>query len=811
MALDEEGEKAAKRLAKMPEILKQYPHVKSAVQDIKNVINDVGDTENTRDEIVERALELAAAARATSAPKHNGGAGARHTPSVRQKPRPSAKSLPLNDLSQPYRFIDLPDRVVLPEPGMADHPIDEPLAEGYCGTISVEWIAETPLLIGGPATGKSSGDGTVEPLKIRDEYVLPGATLRGLTRSIAEIVAYAKMTQGNWHYRFGLRDFVHPYFVRDSGVSKVEQVKGGFLRIRKARTDDPDHAVVDLNGERLIYELTCNLEWGHVRIPSLSALDVPNNLLHETVNNNRKGYPGWTGNLPFDTAKKLGKYTLLKMGSGEDIDFSKQCKFRLVSPENNRQVYDVDPQGTKTGVMVVAGRLPGGNKIYEYFITPDRSAPVHYVDRVTAEIFERMHSRAEKGDKLKPEGNWATLRKLAFREAGIPVFYVGDPANRNSNFFFGLTRLFKVPHRHTVADVLYGEQPAHRPRIGKTYENVDFVENLFGYVVEPRDWQQENSDKSVAPSAVARKGRVAFGFAPLSKATKPKLSNVVDVIQMAPRASYAPFYLRGQVKDYSVAKARIAGRKAYFPQFSKPDTREALSRFKAFGDKQRQDVIFPSGNPPGPDTVSRLRFLVPESDRPLVFTGEIRLENVTAAEIGAILYAITHGGDRQKRFRHMLGRGKPFGAGQMRIGRVRLSLAANGPAGAHRLQPAKEEERFQPSSGHGFAEEGDLSLEPFLDAFEGYMRGQIGSSYPMESEPICEWLGMSDPSEGETLASASRLFYKPFERDLEKDEPIGQFQAYRHLREATQDMYSKDQPRGEDRLLLTPKKTPSRG
>lgn len=813
MALDEEGEKAAKRLARMPDKLKQYPHNVSIVRELKTVLYDF-DSEHSLEEIVERARELAATAPSATASARSGAGGGQRATGAPSKARPKESSLPLEALSQPYRFIDLPDKVVLPEPGMADHPIDQPLAEGFCGTISVEWIAETPLLIGGPATGKSSGDGTVEPLKIGDEYVLPGATLRGLTRSIAEIVAYAKMTQGNWHYRFGLRDFVHPYFVEDSGVSKVDQVKGGFLRIRKARTDDPDQAVVELNGERLIYELTGNLEWGHVRIPSLSKAGVSANLLQEKVDKNRKGYPQWTGNLPFDAGGRDGKYTLLKMGRGESIDFAKQHNFHLVSSENNRQVYDVDPQGTKKGVMVVSGKLPGGgNKIYEYFITPNPSAPVHMVHKDTALLFERLHSRPGKGDKLEADGNWKTLRKLAFKDIGIPVFYVGNPdfEHPDRNFFFGLTRLFKVPHRRSVADVLYGEQPAHRPRIGDTYENVDFVENLFGYVVEPRDWLQEESDKSVSPSAVARKGRVAFGFAPLSKATKAKLSNVVDVIQMAPRASYAPFYLRGQVKDYSGPKARIAGRKAYFPQFSKPDTRDALSRFKAFGDKQRQDVIDASNKPPSPDTLSHLRFLVPESDRPLVFTGEIRLENVTAAEIGAILYAITHGGDRQKRFRHMLGRGKPFGAGQMRIGRVRLSLAANGPAGAHRLQPAKEEERFQPSSGHGFAEEGDLSLEPFLDAFEGYMRGQIGSSYPMESEPICEWLGMSDPSEGETLASASRLFYKPFERDLEKDEPIGQFQAYRHLREATQDMYSKDQPRGEDRLLLTPKKTPSRG
>lgn len=810
MALDEDGEKAAKRLAKMPDKLKQYPHNASVVKEIKSVLYDF-DSENSTEEIVERARELAAST-SSSAPAARGG-GAQRPAGAPSKRRPAENTLPLEALSQPYRFIELPDKVVGPEPGVAEHPIDMPLHQGYCGTIRVEWIADSPLLIGGAATGKSQGDGTVEPLKIGDRYVLPGATLRGLVRSITEIIAYAKMTQGNWHYRFGLRDFVHPYFVEDSGVSKVDQVKGGFLHIRAARLSDPPQAIVELNGQSLVYELKGNLDWGHVRIPSLSKIEVPQNLLQETTKNNKVGYPDWTGKLPFDDTKGKGKYTYLKMGSGDSIDFTRQHGFRLVSSENGRQVYDADSQGTKKGVMVVSGKLPGGgNKIYEYFITPNPSAPVYVLHKDVALLFERLHCRPGKGDKLEPDGNWKPLRKLAFKDTGIPVFYVGNPGleHPDRNFFFGLTRLFKVPHRRSVGDVLFTEQPSHRPKIGETYENVDFVENLFGYVVEPRDWLLEETDKSVAPAGVAKKGRVSFGFAPLLAECKARLSSVVDVIQMAPRASYAPFYLRGQVKDYSGPKAKIAGRKAYFPQFTKPDPDEAIRRFKAFGEKQRQDVIDASNKPPSPDTLSHLRFLVPDGNRPLVFAGDIRIDNVTAAEIGALLYAITHAGDREKRFRHMMGRGKPLGAGQMKIGRVQLSLEANGPDGEPRLKPATGDEVYDAEKGMGFAEAGGLSLAPFLEEFEAYMREQVGPTYPLQSAPVLEWLGMSDPSEGAQLAEAKRLSYKAYEKDPSTGTPLKQFDAYRRLREATQHMNSPDQPRGKDRLLVTPKKPPKR-
>lgn len=807
MALDDDGEKAAKRLSKMPDKLRQFPHNANIVREIRSVLYDF-DSENTAEEIVERARALAASA--VVAPSGRPAAGARPS-GAPSKACPKETTLPLDALSQPYRFIELPDTVVEPEPGLADHPIDMPLPQGYCGTITVEWIADSPLLIGGPATGKSQGDGTVEPLKIGDRYVLPGATLRGLVRSVTEIVAYAKMTQGNWHYRFGLRDFVHPYFVEESGVSKIDQVKGGFLHIRKARASDPAQAIVELNGEHFVYELTGNLEWGHVRIPSLSKLGVSPSLLQEKLSKNKRtGYPLWTGNLPFDKGRNDGKYSLLKMGRGDNIDFTKLSGFSLISSDNNKHVYDADPQGTKKGVIVVSGKLPGGgNKIYEYFITPNPSAPVYLLHKDTTLLFERLHCRPGKGDKLEPDGNWKPLRKLAFKETGIPVFYVGHPGfeTPDRNFFFGLTRLFKIPHRQSVGDVLYGGQPNHRPKIAETYENVDLVENLFGYVVEPRDWLPEERNESVAPAAVARKGRVAFGFAPLQTGCKAKLSSVVDVIQMAPRASYAPFYLRGEVKDYSGPKAKIAGRKAYFPQFTKVEPEEAIRRFRAFGEKQRQDVIDASNNPPGPDTLSRLRFLMPDGNQPLAFSGEIRLNNVTAVEIGALLYAITHAGDHEKQFRHLMGRGKPFGAGQMKIGRVRLSLEANSPVGEINLKPAGEDELYDRQNGKGFGEAGDLSLAPFLKAFEGYMREKVGPTYPMQSAPILEWLGMSDPGEGAQLAEAGRLSYKAYETDPSTGNSLKQFEAYRRLREATQHMNSPD----EDRLLSPPRKTPKRG
>jgi CRISPR-associated protein (TIGR03986 family) len=823
MALDPEGEKAAKALMRFKDRLKQYPHNAAVAKELKMAIYDY-DPEAGLAEIVARALELlnqqpaAASAVGASGGKSQGGRA--------KKRRPDEKLVPVNALSQPYRFIELPDQVVGPEEGMVRAPLDAPLANAYTATITVDWIAEGPMLIGGAATG---GNAPVEPLKIGNRHVLPGATLRGLVRSIVEMVSYAKMTQGNWHYRFGIRDFYHPYFTEESGVSKVSEVKAGFLRIRPLTQEEKERAdidkfVVHLGNGDLVYELQTGLDWGHVRIPSLQAAGVGASILRETIKDGKqRSYPDWAALPLVDEGNKDGKYKLLGMAKGKSIDFTKVRKFRIVEDDRDKKIYDVDARDGKPGVLVMAGKLPGGgNKIFEYFVTPNESAARRLIPADTAILFERLYSRPGKGDRLEADGNWKILREHALMPIGIPVFYIGDPAKQDSNFFFGLTRLFKVPHKFSVGDVLFGHQPNHRPkfRVDKTgdavYDNLDFAENLFGYVMEPRDWLLTEDDRARSPADFARKGRVAFGFAPLDPATPAEISSAVEVLQMAPRASYAPFYLKGKEKDYSDPNARIAGRKAYFPRYERPEARKALADFKAFGDRQKQDVRegSPNGKPPGPDVLSNLRFLVPKGERPLVFTGDILLHNVSAAEIGAVLFAITHGGDHEKRFRHMIGRGKPFGAGQFRIGRVDLMVEANAAEGEKRIKDPSAAEIYDLSTGQGFAAEGiGKSLVPFIEAFEDYMRSHLGPVYPLNSPVIKEWLGMSDPEEGARLAAAGKLGYKPYSRDLPsgkdgRPKTFTAFAAYRELREATQMMFTENPPRGDPRLLAAPSKSP---
>ncbi len=718
--------------------------------------------------------------------------------------------------SAPYRFIAIPDQVVAAQPETLG-PIDRPLPEGYCATIEFELIAETPLLIGGPSQPRGDNDrasNAVLPLKIGNQYVIPGATQRGLIRSAVEILSYSKLTQANLHYRFGLRDFVHPVYA-EHGVSKPASVHAGFLTIRKSQETDESDNITD---DREVWQITPAKDWHPVLIESLGEIGADASDVKAIQRNGKTVLP-WSSKSLEDKYKSVG---IWKASGARTLCPPTLFNFRKLPPNQyGETVFVADKAGATRAMFVASGRSPDGKKKHEYIVVPDDRASAIPIDRDTVELFERMYTEPAKGARRTAIGSWKTLERLA-RGAGVPVFYIGSPDGKagDGQFFFGLTRLFKIPHRHSVGDVLR-RQAAHTPKArmrpgadGKPvlegYANVDFTESLFGYVMEPGDLGIKKADSSTAPNAVARKGRIAFAYGYLSRGTPAEIREQ-SAIQMSPRASYAPFYLRSQkgaTKDWSDDTSRLAGRKAYFPRFeTPPSTAAAMKAFDAFQEAQEQAIREGNNNRPiSQEIYSQLSFLVPKSGKPLVFDCCIEMRNVTAAEIGAVLYALTHGGDGQRRFRHMVGRGKPFGAGQMRLGTVAFRPQPNDPAHAAHgalLKPPEADELFDPARGFGWLGKGDTSLKPFLDAFEGFMRESLGkATYPMV-EPVQQWLGMADPSQAAGQAKAERLGYRPY---------LGTapFPGYKKLREATQRMNTKDAPLDIAALMAAPESGPPR-
>jgi hypothetical protein len=562
---------------------------------------------------------------------------------LRKHPELDTENDPPIKISAPYRFIPLSDTVLYPDSIHSDRSHSrENLSSRLNASISVEWIAESPLLIGHQEPDiKRNGEtikGDVVPLcqpGRKDNYVIPGSTLRGLIRSAAEIIALAKVGFINGHQHYGVRDPVHPLFSEIYKISQNSSRKEGTLQCK--------------NGD----------------------------------------------------------------------------------PENEEETW----------------------------IFRDDTDTEYELSRSTINKFRTLHSTFSEKRPV-PKGRYAELLGSLSNKERVDVFYVGDPAFQENNFWFGFQELFKLPHINGIQSILDASHPSHNPKFDQGEYKPDFIENIFGYVIEQ------------GGKSHALKGRVSFGTASLKENQAPRVQNGMPMLCMTPAASYSPFYLaekkKGAPLDYSsdATSVQFAGRKRYLPRFPHGSGNE-FNQINDLASKHIEATTAANkGKALSEKISSHLRFLVSaSSNSPLVFESEIKLRNVTPEELGAILYALTHGGDVEKRYRHMVGRAKPYGAGQIRIASARLVVKPNLHSADNQwCRPPEESELLTANSNCGFCpketkDAPSYSHHPFLRSFIDYVRKRTDFNCFPKIPQVEQYLGVSDPEVGAKLMDADRLSY----------------------------------------------------
>ncbi len=649
--------------------------------------------------------------------------------------------------SAPYRFVPYDATAVVKAQSEATRAIDDPIEHGLSALIEVAWTAEAPLLIGVQRRENETDRGPVVPMTLpgadgATTFIIPGATLRGAIRSVAEIAGGGRLSQVNRERLFGLRDFTHAgYAARGAEgsfpVSDPIQVKAGWLRLRpgQARLELQDAEArhrAELPALDEVFAVEPCDDWYAIAPDDIGAM----NILNFSGFQPRRVPPDGKTFSKLDLEEKYRAMGCWRNGT----IFPNARSHRFTALPSNQRPPDAvkpDPAGALEGCLVVSGASPSG-KVREYVLPKPTDATPVDIKPDTMRRFRQLNSRAV-DVQLEAEGNWLAVLKAFVKnpDVRIPVFYVGDlvdqPEAGPKPFFMGLTRLFKVPHRNSFEQVLTNSGVA-KPSTPVVLDDLDMVEALFGYVREPP------AGTNLAPRHLARKGRVAFSTALLAPGSTARLTDEISTVMMGPKPSFAPFYLardKDGVRDYSSAHPTIAGRKRYPPRL--PIEGPQGGALAAVEAKLRQQVTriteMQNGTPPGPKAVTRLKFLIPNADAPLRFRSEVRLLNVTPEELGLVLWALTFGG-REATHRHMLGRAKPFGAGQMRVAIARLAVEANKPA----------LKTFE--AGH------NVAPAPFITAFEKISHAQTD---PKRRLAIAALLATADPALGQKWERAGKL------------------------------------------------------
>lgn len=153
---------------------------------------------------------------------------------------------------------------------------------------------------------------------------------------------------------------------------------------------------------------------------------------------------------------------------------------------------------------------------------------------------------------------------------------------------------------------------------------LDLPTRIFGRVANTLPNQSENP---------GFKTRVSFGWGTLDENCAYDATKHTTVMA-APQPSYAESYI-------DTKNAQIRGWKRYPMKRSSPP-------------------------PPGKTTSNAASTLWPITGKNgLTFTGKIRYHNLTQIELGALVWALTWGGDES--LRHSMGMGRKFGWGQVKI------------------------------------------------------------------------------------------------------------------------------------------------
>lgn len=632
-------------------------------------------------------------------------------------------------LRAPYNFVPL-NAKVLESPWGQDGPDHaKPHAEGLCGALEVEWRVETPLLVGGTDNNSPFQLGAGGP------YAIPGASLRGMVRSVLEILSYSHLEY--YHdQRFGLRDYDA---VTWQGVQKSSL--GRPVPITKP------------NGEP-----------GTAYLPFTGWLEKPKG--SDTYQLTKCESVGVSID---DLCKALGLPTADHCSAWHVLPLhDRHARLDAAGLSGPINLGSVSPlRAGQCGKLVVAGlikteverkknpKIKETNKAKEVaFLEPPSGAPVT-ISEAAFKAFEAIQVKDGAQHPPPPVENWSFWQPKLAAGDPVPVFFRGEPAtavNRvpaPSEFVMALTRLMRVPHSMTTSDLVERTQGPALPRA-----KLDFVQALFGFVPP-----EEVNKKEPKGRQRAWRSRVRFGIATLAEGQQATPLDPRPAVTMKPRASFYPFYLRPKDKpnpnaaetvthpvDWSSPDACLAGRKRYPPRNA---ARERLP-------------VAPHepGEQPNRELMNDLVFLQSTLDRPLVFRSTIRFHNLLPEELGGLLWAIglkRPDGGETRRLRHMLGRAKGFGYGQVQAVVTNTAIEPNAGGNPHPL--------------------GD-----YAEKFETWVTQRLSRSDPFTALPeVAALLALCDADLGARLKEALRFTCDP-EAGTPGDEAERILKAYSTLK-----------------------------
>lgn len=562
----------------------------------------------------------------------------------------------------PYNFVELPDKIVEAEPlpdgdryhDHKENPSHPNEIKRYSGRVKCTLTPESQIYIRcgwNPEDyakySESSFKDLCEVLKqTRANFfhhpadlspIIPASSLRGMIRSLIEIISFGKITKvakNKLFYRSlgdkALKEVYMSNFVDDRGIVQHApnpkapcyraEIHTGFLRKK--------------NGHFYIEECA----YGRI---DRSAIPVKN--IYQVQRKTKT--PDWhhqyqTIYVQIDSKEKdyFFKKQLTAKGSVRHRDL--YLCFRKVHSASFTSNAGLIP-----ATLVVTGDmqhkhlefafLHESTPISDYRVSDDIISRFHDDDQVT-----KWQKEAFKKDKPSVE----CREQDGYLRDGEPVFFLLD--DNKSVRFLGRAQMFRLPYNLSPFEFI--------PDWLKDESKTDIAEAIFGYV------------DGESPRDKARAGRIFVTDA----TTETKIQDarpIKEILLSSPKPTTFQHYL--VQKDVDPKKLKHYA--------SKPPSEEKAGETTIRGHKlywHKEQVVDQSQDNNPEAQTSFIKPINPNPDT--IFTFDIHFENLSRVELGALLWVLSIGGDKAKEFgigkagedyRLSLGMGKPLGMGAVKI------------------------------------------------------------------------------------------------------------------------------------------------
>ena len=415
-------------------------------------------------------------------------------------------------VKSPYNFVPLNEKVFFPPwASLVSH--DYPFKEGLSGKIKLTLTAKTPIFIRGKQYDEeSNGAKKYAFMQHNGKYCIPGSSLKGMIRSVLEIMSFGKLDRFN-NFRLGYRDLRNPIY---TDAYRNKKIYGGWLS-KNHRTNEYIIRYYSLDTVTKIY---------HNKIDELYQTQFEKTY-KDTIEKKEYQKTEWK----YDQIKKRNKSIYLNFNEVEN-------SFKIGSKKNHNGILVFTGQ---SGPRKRKGKEKWVGKVREFVFSRPNEVFTIKKDHFLIKNFFTAHKDQSPNDQ---SDEYKYRKKQLDNGEEIPIFIafkkIGALSNPEDIEHFGISYMHQLPYKNTIANAIKQEVPIDTNAL-------DFADVLFGYI----------NDKN------ALKGRVSFKNAYTESKTNGDFHTKT---LSSPKPTFYPFYLEQNGEElvtYDDDNAKIAGRKRY--------------------------------------------------------------------------------------------------------------------------------------------------------------------------------------------------------------------------------------------------------